>query len=243
MSNSDSKRFYVYAHYKADTGELFYVGKGCGKRAWKSANRNVFWHRTVAKHGLSISIVFEADDEDDAYTHERFLVLSARAYGVKLVNLNDGGRSGSPTAYVRKKMSDLNKGRPSPMKGKNHTEETKRLLSKRRLEQVNVPKPSIESRLRMSVAYRGDGNPFHGKTHTPEMRAKWSKERVSGNHPRAAPVVCIDNGMTFPCIQDAARWVVSSGVAKKARSSDIHAVCHGNQHTAYGLRWAKAMKK
>ena len=44
--------FYVYVHKKKSNGEVFYVGKGSGKRAWSSFGRNEIWQRTANKYGL-----------------------------------------------------------------------------------------------------------------------------------------------------------------------------------------------
>ncbi len=47
----ENRRFYVYIHYKADTMEPFYVGKGRRERANTSWGHSEYWERTVAKHG------------------------------------------------------------------------------------------------------------------------------------------------------------------------------------------------
>ena len=52
-------RFYVYRHIRADTGEVFYVGKGCfrknRKETFERANadhsRNKFWAAIVKRAG------------------------------------------------------------------------------------------------------------------------------------------------------------------------------------------------
>jgi hypothetical protein len=46
--------YYVYAHYTPDTNEVFYIGKGKGRRAWvgeKSRFVNLNWCRKVETHG------------------------------------------------------------------------------------------------------------------------------------------------------------------------------------------------
>lgn len=42
------RKHYIYAHLD-DRGEIFYIGKGSGRRAW-STKRQSIWHRYVDKH-------------------------------------------------------------------------------------------------------------------------------------------------------------------------------------------------
>ena len=51
------KEYYVYAHRKATTGEIFYIGKGTGRRAWGTIDRNPFWQAVARKHGFTIEII------------------------------------------------------------------------------------------------------------------------------------------------------------------------------------------
>jgi hypothetical protein len=85
--------YYTYLHFKADSGELFYVGKGkrARGRANSHLNRSQYWHRVVAKHGLRVEIAASWSDEETAYLHEKFLIACFRDIGVPLVNLTDGG--------------------------------------------------------------------------------------------------------------------------------------------------------
>lgn len=86
--------FYVYLHRKATTGEVFYVGKGAGRRAWEGRSRSPGWRNTASKHGLIVEIV--QDGLQEWYAHElecELIALHGRrdlGHG-PLVNLTDGG--------------------------------------------------------------------------------------------------------------------------------------------------------
>jgi len=84
-------KFYTYAHYKADTKEIFYIGKGSGRRAYDSSQRSKFWKSVVAKHGFSVEILASWYCEKDAFSHEKFLIETFRSMGFRLCNMTDGG--------------------------------------------------------------------------------------------------------------------------------------------------------
>lgn len=85
--------YYVYAHRK-DSGEVFYIGKGKGRRAWDRYGRNAMWRNVVDKHGITVEIVKSNLDEKSAFDLEIKLI---KEYGRRnlnqgtLVNLTDGG--------------------------------------------------------------------------------------------------------------------------------------------------------
>jgi len=81
---------YVYGHYKADTGELFYIGKGIGKRAWEKRRRNDHWNNTVNKHGYIVKILHENLSEEEAFNKERELIEEVGLQN--LANMVEGGR-------------------------------------------------------------------------------------------------------------------------------------------------------
>lgn len=129
---SDQNIFYVYEHWRPDTGVIFYVGKGHGKRAYcvkKRNKRHVEIVQTLIAGGfaLQVRIVRNEMSEAEAFDAERQLITNWRSLGADLVNLTSGGQgtSGlSPSAEVRKRLSDLNKGKPSAFKGRKHKPET-----------------------------------------------------------------------------------------------------------------------
>jgi hypothetical protein len=109
-------RFYVYQHTRADNGEVFYIGKGSGRRAWRlfdSGSRSKKWIRTANKYGVNLSIILSGLTNDAAIRIERQLI---NAIGRRdnnsgpLMNGTDGGE-GAWGCIVK------------------HTEESKRLIS------------------------------------------------------------------------------------------------------------------
>ena len=94
-------KFYTYAHMKADSGEIFYIGKGSGNRwkmGWsKSGHRSLHWSEVAEKHGFKPEILARWTTEQEACDHEKVLIQAFRDMGVSLVNklLGGGGRSGS----------------------------------------------------------------------------------------------------------------------------------------------------
>lgn len=77
------KKFYVYVHIDP-LGNIFYVGKGTGKRAW-SHDRHDLWNRYIKRFGgeYSVQIIKENFTEDEAHDLEDDLIVE---YGGQLVN-------------------------------------------------------------------------------------------------------------------------------------------------------------
>lgn len=105
------KSFYVYVHKKLSNGQVFYVGKGSGNRAWSFLQRGKLWKNTVKKHGVTVEIV--ENNLQEWYAFELEVELIAY-YGRKqtktglLINLTDGGDGTSgwvPSEETKKRMS------------------------------------------------------------------------------------------------------------------------------------------
>lgn len=95
-SEGDKRGYYVYLHRETDSGSVFYVGKGNGKRAWKTDNRNRLWQNKVASLGDRWEVVIVQDDlcELEAFRLEAELVEQyggSAEDGGKLTNLVAGG--------------------------------------------------------------------------------------------------------------------------------------------------------
>lgn len=164
--------FYVYLHRRATDGRVFYVGKGHGKRAWRTEGRNPKWQRIAKRCGFVVEIIFRTDDEQAAMDFERKTIAE---HGIEsLANLTLGGQGGigrTVSGETRTIASQL-------MKAHWQKPETQRRMSAARKEEWKRPgyKETMsetakrlwqneEHRKRMSDAHKGHD-------HTPQQRSK-----------------------------------------------------------------------
>lgn len=106
--------FYTYAHYTADTNEIFYIGKGQKNRYKAKDSRNVWWERKAKKHGFVAKILAYWETEEDAYSHEELLLSCFRDMGVQLTNVSSGGGVNSGwkhTEEFKQKIADVHRGK------------------------------------------------------------------------------------------------------------------------------------
>ena len=143
--------FYIYQHLKADTNEIFYVGKGNKKRAY-SHNRGEYWKRVVAKHGLIVQIIHQDLDEDTAFKLEIETIQIYRSQGIKLVNMTDGGEGTSgriTTDESRLNYSKSRLGDKNPMFHKTHNPE---IIEKiRQASVINHANPETKAKLKKAL--------------------------------------------------------------------------------------------
>lgn len=162
--------YYVYEHRRNDTGAVFYVGKGKGKRASNLRNRNDYWNKVYGKAGgLTITYPVRCVDEEFALLAEIELIDAYRRRGIQIVNVTEGGEGAPgwvPSEETRRKIGATNKHTPKArgerhgMYGKKHTP---------------------ESLAKMSAAHKGmlagENHPMYGRHHTDEAKAKVSASR------------------------------------------------------------------
>lgn len=125
-SNSMSNfKFYTYAHYKADTKEIFYIGKGSGKRAFLRYKRSVHWNSIVNKHGFKAEILALWETEKQALGHEKFLISTFRSMGFDLCNMTEGGDGVTSESWTPEMRARLSKSKL----GRKASDETRRKMS------------------------------------------------------------------------------------------------------------------
>lgn len=119
-------KFYTYAHYKADTKEIFYIGKGSGKRAFLKYKRSAHWNSIVEKHGLLVEILARWQTEDQSLEHEKFLISTFRSMGFTLCNMTAGGDGVTSESWTPEMRARLSKSKL----GTKLTDETRKRMSK-----------------------------------------------------------------------------------------------------------------
>jgi hypothetical protein len=136
---TSSNKFYVYAHINPLKNQIFYIGKGHGKRAFSKHSRNRWWCFTVKKYGFIVNILEEGLTEAEAFEREKFYIGKIGRRDLSkgpLVNLSDGGESGSSgstwkmTEEVKKRVSERQKGEKHFNYGKLSTTVKKLINSK-----------------------------------------------------------------------------------------------------------------
>lgn len=118
-------KFYTYAHYKADTKDIFYIGKGSGNRAFVKYKRSIHWNSIVDKHGLHVEILAKWESEKDALTHEKFLISTFRSMGFSLCNMTEGGDGITSESWTPELRQVLSQSRL----GKKLSDETRKRMS------------------------------------------------------------------------------------------------------------------
>ena len=88
--------FYVYEHWRPDTGVCFYVGKGKGQRAWCLSQRGKHHNNTIRAlqtKGLLIEVKILAQGltEKEAFELEKTRISFWKSVGAVLCNKTDGG--------------------------------------------------------------------------------------------------------------------------------------------------------
>lgn len=86
-------KYYTYIHATPD-GDVFYVGKGKGRRVYSMSDRSYVWRERLDKEGgITMKIVEYFATEQEAYEAEIKLIAEYKATGCDLVNLTDGGKN------------------------------------------------------------------------------------------------------------------------------------------------------
>ena len=117
-------KYYVYIHKNVDTGDVFYVGKGCKAKSGIDRHssdkyRNRYWKHYVEKYdGFDSEIIADNLSEEEAYNKERDLI---KEIGLNnLCNFTSGGEGGDTLSnhpdieIIGQKISERMSGSKNP---------------------------------------------------------------------------------------------------------------------------------
>lgn len=234
--------YYVYIHRKADTKEVFYVGKGHGSRAYTKHNRSSLWKNVVNKHGYVIEFI-EVDLQEWAAFELEIAYISY--YGRKdtghgsLVNFTDGGEGSSGhlwtdelklwrSAKTIEQMTDktfrenLSISRKGKKLSTDHAEKSRKHLlnQKEKVKEVNSKLlkekwKDLEFRKKMTLVSAN------------KIMSDSAKEKIGAAHSKK---IKRSDGMVYSSVQEAAKALLKS-------HSKISMVACGKRKTAYGYGW------
>ncbi len=204
--------FYTYAHNKPN-GSIFYIGKGMGDRAFSEKNRNIHWHRTVAKYGYEVKILANWDSEEKAFDHEKLLISCFKDMGIKLVNLTDGGEGSAGYRWTDEQKANFDtSGSKNAMYGKKHTETTKRKLSEKAIGRVvsDIAKAKISAKLK---------NRKFTKDHLKKLSIS-QKGNKNGIGNKGNPKKCEIDGVIYNSTQDASKalGITANAIQKRCKN-------------------------
>lgn len=189
-------RFYVYEHLKPNTGEVFYIGKGCDKRAFQKRSRNNHWNNIVNKYGLEVNIVYNNLTNSEASQKEIDLI---DFYGLNnLCNMTQGGDGCASLKQESKdKISNSLKGRIQSQETKDKRSKTSK-LTWQSIELKNLKREQSKKLTKLGIiGFKGKpshrkGKPYEGnkeaisntlkeyyKTHSPANKINFTNEEVN----------------------------------------------------------------
>jgi len=116
---------YVYEHTRPDTGAIFYVGKGVGKRAFSRHQRNRHWHFIVSKAGgYTVNFLKEHLDEESALLCEVERISQLRSLGIILCNYTSGGEGTSGYKHTKESLDKISAASKMSMLGRKKAPES-----------------------------------------------------------------------------------------------------------------------
>lgn len=234
--------FYVYEHRRASTGDVFYVGKGQGRRAWFTNNRSRHWQNIACKHGVDVCIVQDGLQEWAALEFECGLIALHGRLDIglgPLINFTDGGEgtSGRIMPECQRVALSLAKSTPEAIarakathKGKKHSPETIKKMSAAKLGKPATAKAKAARVMAMN---------------RPEVKAKLAAAQLGRATAaqllasRAMPVCCIQTGEVFQSLSRAA--ITCRSMGRPTTAASIQRSCETQGHKkAGGYTWRYA---
>lgn len=223
--------FYVYAHRRCDNGDVFYVGKGRGRRAWSSNGRSEEWMSISKSVGFFVDILHSDLTQDKAF-EEEICEIEKMSESFRLVNKTKGGAGGTSAGY--KHSDEIRKTISAAQKGRRKTETHKHKLSLAN----KGKKLSKETRMKMSkVRLAKKTNHLLGVPKSAEHKGKLSRSVIGKKKSNNKSGFV---GVYFH--KSAGRWAASITVSGKARHLGLFDTPE-EASQAYEMEKSKVLKK
>lgn len=189
------KKYYVYGHFKRGENNPFYIGKGCGNRAYATGNRSKFWKRIANKYGYEARILIENLSEEVAYQIEMEFIATYKSIGSCEANFTMGGdgvRVEKRWWYDKISASMKGRKRPSGKDSKSYKDK----ITKEQLYDLYVNKgmSSIKIGKLVGISYA---------TVCTRLKQYGIKAKQKGKI--GVPIICVNDGKQFNSITDAAK--------------------------------------
>lgn len=204
------KEYYVYIHYLVDSKEIFYVGKGTGKRAWSKSSRSLEW-KEKTKNAYNVLIVKTFSSEEEAFQEEiRLINFFKNEPNFKLVNKQPGGKGGNNWNYLSNEQKAKEIERRKQWWADRTKEEMEKISRERslRVRGKNNPqygKPGFNTGRKFPASHKEKiSNGLKNYKRTPEHCKNLQKqiEKACG---RKVKVILSDKELFFNSIQSASK--------------------------------------
>lgn len=229
--------YYVYEWYIKETGQVFYVGKGKGKRYKAYTHKTARFKYMLSNYDCDVRIVVDNMSEKEAYDEEIKRIAYYRSLPDNiLINIADGGGGATGCLFTPQRRKQFSE----KMKNKWETDEgfRNKILSARK--DPNGPYKSEEFRKQISLLVSGEKNPNYGNRWTQDMKEHLSQKQKNNpryrdaQNPNAKSVVCLETNEFFPCIKEAV-------IKYKINSPASISICLKSPYkTAGGLHWIES---
>ena len=180
------KQHYIYLTINNING-MKYIGKHYGELDDTYLGSGKLLKQDILKYGkenFTKSILYVSENDlENSEKEKQYIALYNAISNPLFYNIHEGGSGGNTIAgysleekeALRRKLSEINRGKNNGMYGKHHTEQTKAFLSYwAEFERDNSPYRTKEFRQKMSQITSGSNNGMYGKKHTEESKQKMS---------------------------------------------------------------------
>lgn len=194
----NKKEYYVYEYFIIETNEVFYVGKGKGRRAF-TKYRNKFCEDMKKSHNWSVRFVKKEMYEKDAFNLEMLTIKKYKEEtNYRLTNQTDGGEGTS--GWKCPNWLRIVHGENSKKRWDDDKYKTRLTAFRNNKNEVFQSQAFKE---KMSSVTKGVLNGNFEHHWSDEQKSNLSKKRIENgkskgiNNPRSQSIMCVETGVVY----------------------------------------------